>query len=107
LVAASSGCTAAALVALGGGAATALFLDALSAIRFSDGLFRRGDLREGSGDDLAGLGVVDEIVEGGNQLLLAEVVEIGLIFTELELGLLVLDLSDEFDGIKVDTLTGI
>jgi hypothetical protein len=51
--------------------------------------------------------VVDKIVEGGNQLLLAEMVEIGLVLGELELGLFVLDLSDELDGIQVDTFTGI
>jgi hypothetical protein len=107
----SRGCTGGALgcslIPLASGVAASVLCLALSAIDRSDGFFWRSDLSEGRGDDLSGLSVVDEIVEGGNQLLLREVVQVGGVLGELELRLLVLYLGDELDGIQVDTLTSI
>ena len=84
-----------------------MFRLAFSLILRSDGFFRCRDLSEGGFDDLPSLGVVDEIEEGGNQLLLAEAVKVGRFLGELELGLLVLHLDNQLYGIQVDALTGI
>jgi hypothetical protein len=88
------------------GGVASLLLDR-SLICFSDGLFRRGDLREGGGDDLSGLRIVDKLIEGGKQFLLGLAVQVGGILAELELRLLVLHLHDQLDGIQVDALTGV
>ena len=70
---------------------------------FLRGGLRRRDISEGGMDHAPCLCVRDEFKESGKQLLLALVVDVGLVFCDLKLGLFVLHVNHQLDSIQVDT----